>query len=241
MPISEKYPARSWTIAAFTVVVVGGLGLSAHRVLQTARDLRRTTAVENAARYSEALQAFRSVYTSEVVQRAAESGGLLYSGQFRAPDRLEGPELEIAFVELETPAQCLGLGSCRGGPGDDPPAEHVDLGGCQLLAVLSRRHLARGHTLDQQARLGFARHDRRTRFASGDQESPQPQIQICLELSGLAVALEAVCLEDATDVPFERQPRRGRRGEGRDQAEQECGECQESHRGNPKQESEGGG
>jgi len=74
MASAEKWPARSWTIAAFTVVVVGGLALSAHRVLQTGRDLRRTTAVENAARYSEALQAFRSVYTSEVVHRAEELG-----------------------------------------------------------------------------------------------------------------------------------------------------------------------
>jgi signal transduction histidine kinase len=50
--------------------------LSAQRILQMERDVARTTAIDNAARYSEVLQAFRSVYTTEVVMRAAEAGVL---------------------------------------------------------------------------------------------------------------------------------------------------------------------
>jgi signal transduction histidine kinase len=70
----RKWLPPSWLIAGFTIVMVGMLALSVKRVLRVEEDLRRTTAVENAARYSEALQAFRTVYTSEVVNRAQALG-----------------------------------------------------------------------------------------------------------------------------------------------------------------------
>ncbi len=74
MERSEKWSPQSLIIPVFALVVVAGLALSAHRLLEAEQELRRTTAIENAARYSEALRAFREVYTSEVVQRASDLG-----------------------------------------------------------------------------------------------------------------------------------------------------------------------
>lgn len=61
-------------LVVFTLMVVVGLSFTAHRILELDRVTRQSIATENAARYSEALRAFRSVYTSEVVHRCEEMG-----------------------------------------------------------------------------------------------------------------------------------------------------------------------
>ena len=70
----SKWLPQTFTITFFTLVVVAGLALSAHRVLQVQQDMLKQTAIEDAANYAETLIAFRSVYTSEVVKVATQAG-----------------------------------------------------------------------------------------------------------------------------------------------------------------------
>jgi len=71
--IRRQFPQK-WLIGGLTLVMVLCLSLIAKRVLNVEMELRKTSAVENAARYSEALVAFRTVYTSEVVKRTDALG-----------------------------------------------------------------------------------------------------------------------------------------------------------------------
>jgi signal transduction histidine kinase len=82
MDSAPKWAPRSLTISFFTLAVVIGVLLSTHRILQMERDVRRASAIDNAARYSEVLQAFRTLYTSEVV-RPASDGGVPASHDYR--------------------------------------------------------------------------------------------------------------------------------------------------------------
>lgn len=69
-----KIVPKTFVITFFTLVVVAGLALSAHRVIQVQQDLLRQTAIEDAANYAETLIAFRAVYTSEVVTVTTQAG-----------------------------------------------------------------------------------------------------------------------------------------------------------------------
>jgi len=53
---------------------VGGVSAIAFYMTQVAEDLVETIALENAALYSQAIEEFRTVYTSEVVLTAREQG-----------------------------------------------------------------------------------------------------------------------------------------------------------------------
>jgi signal transduction histidine kinase len=71
--ISRRFPQK-WLIGSLTLFMVLCLSLTADRVLHVDTELRQTSAIENATRYSEALMAFRTVYTSEVVNRTDALG-----------------------------------------------------------------------------------------------------------------------------------------------------------------------
>jgi signal transduction histidine kinase len=71
--ISRQFPQK-WLIGALTLFMVLCLSLTVKRVLHVDTELRQTSAIENATRYSEALMAFRTVYTSEVVNRTDALG-----------------------------------------------------------------------------------------------------------------------------------------------------------------------
>ena len=168
----------------------------------------------------------------EAVQRVADFEGLLHAWRFWLLDRLEGPELEIEWSELESSSQRLGLGPGRFGSRGDPAADHGDLLRGQLLAVLSGRHFAGGHALDQCARPGFAHHDRGAGLPAGNQESLQTQVQSSLDFVRLTVALKAVCFKNSTDVLFKSQSGPGGRNGSRGQSQPEDGDREVSHRGN---------
>ena len=168
----------------------------------------------------------------EQVDGIVDSPGLPNRRRLRSPDGLEGPELAIVVGELESSPQGLRFGAGCRSSGGDPLFQHRDLFGCQLLAVLPWRHFAGGHPIDQKAFAGFSDHDRRAGFAAGNQEPFQAEIQPPLQLVGLAMALVAVGLEDAPDVSLECQRGWCCRGERWQEADQQCGNSQDSHRGN---------
>ena len=65
--------SRGWVISVGTLLMAMGLAGTALYVQYLKTELVSSMAVEDAARYSEALQEFRTLYTSEVVERAMTS------------------------------------------------------------------------------------------------------------------------------------------------------------------------
>jgi hypothetical protein len=63
-----------WFVGVVTAVFVVGLVAGAVYTQQLKAELLRETAVDDVARYSEALREFRSLYSSEVVERAKSEG-----------------------------------------------------------------------------------------------------------------------------------------------------------------------
>jgi len=74
-----------------TGVVVIGLAAGAAYTQQLQAELLRETAVEDVARYSEALREFRSLYTSEVVERAMSKGLTITHDYEQVPGALPLP------------------------------------------------------------------------------------------------------------------------------------------------------
>ena len=63
-----------WSMSIILGLVVLGLVNTVQNVLQLERDLVEGLAIEDAARYWDALREFRTLYTSEVVERALANG-----------------------------------------------------------------------------------------------------------------------------------------------------------------------
>jgi signal transduction histidine kinase/ActR/RegA family two-component response regulator len=74
MPIALKWLTGGWSMSFILSLVVLGLLHTVQDVLQLERDLVEGLAIEEAARYSDALREFRTLYTSEVVERAMAHG-----------------------------------------------------------------------------------------------------------------------------------------------------------------------
>jgi signal transduction histidine kinase/ActR/RegA family two-component response regulator len=74
MPIALKWLTNGWTLSLIFCLVVLGLVHTVQGVLQIERDLVESLAIEDAARYSDTLREFRTLYTSEVVERAVANG-----------------------------------------------------------------------------------------------------------------------------------------------------------------------
>lgn len=74
MPIALKWLTGGWSMSLILSLVVLGLVHTVQNVLQLERDLVEGLAIEEAARYSDALREFRTLYTSEVVERAMAHG-----------------------------------------------------------------------------------------------------------------------------------------------------------------------
>ncbi len=124
--------------------------------------------------------------------------------------RLEGPEGTLLGRD-EVAGDLLRLGAGRLRTAGDPAREDGLLLRRELL--LARRHFLRDDALNQQAVVGLSGDDRRPRIAALNDEAPQPQVEFAAQLVGLAVALEAVRLEDRAGVFLESECRvRGRRG-----------------------------
>ena len=65
---------NGWSVSLILGLVVVGLANTVQNVLQLERNLVEGLAIEDAARYSDALREFRTLYTSEVVERALAGG-----------------------------------------------------------------------------------------------------------------------------------------------------------------------
>ena len=63
-----------WAIGVLVVLIVLGLANSARQLLLLEGDLVESLAIEDARRYAQALREFRTLYTSEVVERAMANG-----------------------------------------------------------------------------------------------------------------------------------------------------------------------
>ena len=98
-------------------------------------------------------------------------------------------------------------------PAGNPLAEQFDFLRRQLLP-LALGHLAVADHGEKQAFLRFAGNDGRPLLAAFGNEMPQPHVEAALGFAFLAVAVEAVRLQDGPDVLLERQraSRSGLRG-----------------------------
>jgi hypothetical protein len=153
-------------------------------------------------------------------------GLLVANGRRLRPfDRLEGPELPL-FLRDEELGNLCGLGSQRGRALFDPVLDLGDLFRRKFLLALG--HLARRQHLQHHALAGLAWDHHVAGFAVREHEAPQPEINAALEFLALTVAIEAMRLENWTDVALEGE--RGRSQDGGSEAGREKDhQCHDDH------------
>ena len=149
-------------------------------------------------------------------------------GNLRLTNRLERPEGALFFRDARTLPHLRRLRSRGLRAAIDPSFDERDLSRGQLLVAL--RHLTAVNQFEQRAAFRFAGNDHRTILAALQHQPTQTQIQPALQLLALAVAIEAVRLEDGPDVFLEGQRRRS---EDRDGHEQPRTRDQQSDHGGP--------
>ena len=91
MPVLLRWLTGGWSMSLILSLVVLGLVRAVQDVLQLERDLVHGLAIEDAARYSDALREFRTLYTSEVVEPAMAHGTLITHDYEEYPGTLPLP------------------------------------------------------------------------------------------------------------------------------------------------------
>jgi hypothetical protein len=133
----------------------------------------------------------------------------VFGGELRrlgARERLKEPIGPFLGRDVDARRKLLGFVARGRCPASDPLLDQRDLLGRQLL--LSRRHLAAFDARQEQALGRLAGDNSRARVAPLGSESPQPPVEISLQLF-TTVAVDAIGFQDRTDVPLEGQIVRG--------------------------------
>src|SRR5262249_14492788 len=118
-------------------------------------------------------------------------------------DRPEGPPAAVVVADDEALRDRLRLGGLDLRAGRDPPLQHLDLRGGPLL--FGGRHLTAPPPLRGPALVGLPADDRGARVAALHEQPAEAEVEPALEFLALAVALEAVRLEQRPDVSVERR------------------------------------
>src|SRR5204863_359445 len=98
-------------------------------------------------------------------------------------------------------AQVCGLRAGGLRAGGDPLLDQFNLIAGQFLVAL--RHFAVSDQIEKQAPAGLARHKDRAVVTALENQSAQAQVETAFEFLAFAVTLEAMRLEDRTDVFLE--------------------------------------
>ena len=147
------------------------------------------------------------------IDRGADSLRGVVGRHNRAFQRYETPPRSLFGSDSQAVGQSVRLRPGGRGPGRDPLAARLDLGGRHLF--LPWGQFAGGLPGPQAALLRGSGHDRRTALSSGNHQPPQPQIQLAPLLLFGPVAVEAVRPQDRADVTLVGQRGIGRRQPGR--------------------------
>src|SRR5262245_6002135 len=122
-------------------------------------------------------------------------------GYERSTNGLKGPVGSVLCRQMEAGRDRLRFGASVLRPSRDPLLDAFDFGCGQLL--LAGRHLAGTNLFEDQTLCRFTCNEGRAGFAALRNQSLEPQVEAPLELFRVAVALEAISLQDRADVVLE--------------------------------------